>query len=106
MKRAARLFLLLSSGIMLPSALMAQTAASGAESEPFFSGSFSGNVGLTTDYMFRGISQTDESPAIQGGFTYKQEMDPPLICMQGCGARMLITTIMMSHPLRLITLAA
>lgn len=29
---------------------------------------FSGNVGLTTDYAFRGISQTDENPAIQGGF--------------------------------------
>jgi uncharacterized protein (TIGR02001 family) len=28
----------------------------------------SGNVALTTDYAFRGISQTDESPAIQGGF--------------------------------------
>ena len=28
----------------------------------------SGNVALTTDYKFRGISQSDESPAIQGGF--------------------------------------
>jgi uncharacterized protein (TIGR02001 family) len=28
----------------------------------------SGNVALTSDYKFRGISQTDESPAIQGGF--------------------------------------
>jgi len=27
----------------------------------------SGNVTLTTDYVFRGISQTDESPALQGG---------------------------------------
>ncbi len=27
----------------------------------------SGNVALTTDYTFRGVSQTDESPAIQGG---------------------------------------
>lgn len=27
----------------------------------------SANVALTTDYVFRGISQTDESPAIQGG---------------------------------------
>ena len=26
-----------------------------------------GNVALTTDYTFRGVSQTDESPAIQGG---------------------------------------
>ena len=28
----------------------------------------SGNVALTTDYRFRGISQSDEEPAIQGGF--------------------------------------
>tara|TARA_R110002110_G_C13470513_1_gene720861 strand:- start:101239 stop:101961 length:723 start_codon:yes stop_codon:yes gene_type:complete len=28
----------------------------------------SGNVALTSDYKFRGISQSDESPAIQGGF--------------------------------------
>ena len=30
----------------------------------------SGNVALTTDYIFRGISQSDEHPAIQGGFDY------------------------------------
>ena len=28
----------------------------------------SANVGLTTDYVFRGFSQTDEGPAVQGGF--------------------------------------
>lgn len=28
----------------------------------------SANVGLTTDYVFRGFSQTAEGPAIQGGF--------------------------------------
>ncbi len=28
----------------------------------------SGNVALTSDYTFRGISQTDEDPAVQGGF--------------------------------------
>lgn len=33
----------------------------------------SANVALTTDYIFRGFSQTEEGPAIQGGFdvTYK-----------------------------------
>lgn len=32
------------------------------------------NVALTTDYVWRGISQnTDESPAIQGGFDYAHE---------------------------------
>ncbi len=29
---------------------------------------FSANVALTTDYVFRGVSQTDEEAAIQGGF--------------------------------------
>ncbi len=28
----------------------------------------SGNAGLVTDYVFRGISQSDEGPAVQGGF--------------------------------------
>lgn len=33
-------------------------------------GEFSANVALTSDYVFRGISQSDEGPAIQGGFDY------------------------------------
>ncbi len=33
----------------------------------------SGNVALTTDYRFRGISQTGRDPAIQGGFDYGHE---------------------------------
>jgi uncharacterized protein (TIGR02001 family) len=28
----------------------------------------SANVGLTTDYVFRGVSQTSQGPAVQGGF--------------------------------------
>ncbi len=32
--------------------------------------STSANVALTTDYVFRYISQTDEEPAIQGGFDF------------------------------------
>lgn len=42
--------------------LMATSGMAMAEVE------FSGNVGLTTDYVYRGISQTDSGPAIQGGF--------------------------------------
>lgn len=37
------------------------------------SAEISGNVALTTDYKFRGISQSDESPAIQGGFDYEHD---------------------------------
>lgn len=33
-------------------------------------GEFSANVALTSDYVFRGIIQTDEGPAIQGGVDY------------------------------------
>ena len=29
-----------------------------------------GNISLVSDYRFRGISQTFEKPAIQGGFDY------------------------------------
>lgn len=34
---------------------------------------FSANVSLTTDYMYRGISQSNEQPAISGGFDYGHE---------------------------------
>lgn len=30
----------------------------------------SGNLDLTSNYIFRGISQTQDKPAVQGGFTY------------------------------------
>lgn len=35
--------------------------------------SFSANVALTTEYMYRGISQTDGAPAVQGGFDYSYD---------------------------------
>lgn len=34
---------------------------------------FSGNVALTTNYVFRGISQNDNAMAIQGGFDYAHD---------------------------------
>ncbi|TXJ06272.1 MAG: hypothetical protein E6Q25_09630 [Acinetobacter sp.] len=34
---------------------------------------FSGNVALTSDYRYRGITQTNNDPAVQGGFSLKQE---------------------------------
>jgi len=36
--------------------------------------SFSGNVALTSDYVFRGISQSDSDIAIQGGFDYGNQI--------------------------------
>jgi len=35
--------------------------------------SFSGNFTISTDYMFRGISQTQNKPAVQGGLDYAHE---------------------------------
>ena len=54
----------------LPRSLLVMTLAPAAamaqeEPPPY---SISANVAITTDYTFRGISQTDESAAIQGGF--------------------------------------
>jgi uncharacterized protein (TIGR02001 family) len=34
---------------------------------------FTANVGLVSDYAYRGWSQTDERPALQGGFDYAHE---------------------------------
>ena len=34
---------------------------------------FTANVGLVSDYAYRGYSQTDERPALQGGFDYAHE---------------------------------
>lgn len=33
-------------------------------------GTFTANVALTSDYVFRGISQSNEDPAVQGGFDW------------------------------------
>jgi len=43
---------------------LAQTAA------PVSPHSFSGNITLASDYVFRGISQTQHQPALQGGLDY------------------------------------
>lgn len=51
----------LAAGVLLPAA-----AASGNE----MPGELSANVALTTNYVFRGVTQTDDGPAIQGGFDY------------------------------------
>jgi uncharacterized protein (TIGR02001 family) len=47
---------------LAPAAAFAQAAAP----EPDWT--FTGNVGLYSQYVFRGISQTNEKPALQGGF--------------------------------------
>jgi uncharacterized protein (TIGR02001 family) len=49
------------------SALITLTSTAMAEDS---SHEFSANVALTTNYMYRGISQSDEQPAISGGFDW------------------------------------
>jgi len=45
--------------------LMAGATAASAE--------ISANVAMTTDYVWRGVSQTNEDPAIQGGFDFAHD---------------------------------
>lgn len=45
----------------------AAPAAAPAETPPY---TFTGNMTLATEYIFRGIAQTDHKPAIQGGFDF------------------------------------
>lgn len=55
----------------LPQAAVAQTAAPAAAPAVAASPhSFTGNVGLVSDYVYRGISQSAHKPAIQGGVDY------------------------------------
>lgn len=39
-------------------------------------GSFEATVGFTTDYLFRGVSQTDDGPAVQGSLTWLHDAGP------------------------------
>ncbi len=56
-------------GFLMLAALAAPGAALAADT-PTSPHSFSANVGITTDYIFRGISQTSGNPAVQGGIDY------------------------------------
>jgi uncharacterized protein (TIGR02001 family) len=50
--------------VVLPGAALA------ADAEPKSPHSLTGNVGLFSDYSYRGLSQTNEKPALQGGLDY------------------------------------
>ena len=55
------------SALMLAGMVSAPAVVMAAETSPH---TVTGNVGFASDYRFRGISQTYEDPAIQGGFDY------------------------------------
>jgi len=60
---------------LVASAALAQTPAPAAPAAPAAAApapepdfTFASNIGLYSQYVFRGVSQTDEKPAVQGGF--------------------------------------
>lgn len=58
---------------LLAGTAFAATPAFADEAEAPSAITISGNVALTSDYRFRGISQADAKPAIQGGLTVTHE---------------------------------
>lgn len=52
--------------------------AAAAQDKPPIPGTLSANVALTSEYYFRGISQTDDAPALQGGLDYEVEIAKPV----------------------------
>ena len=60
---------LASAALAAPSLAQAQAPAPAAD-KPASPHTFTGNVGLFSDYRFRGITQTFGKPALQGGFDY------------------------------------
>ncbi len=61
--------------VAVPSIAMADdapapAAAPAAPAAPASPHSFTGNIGLFSQYIFRGLTQTNEKPAVQGGFDY------------------------------------
>jgi uncharacterized protein (TIGR02001 family) len=59
----------------IPAAMMAILAlpAAAQDEEPPKAVTVSGSVGLVSDYRFRGVSQSDENLAVQGGITVAHE---------------------------------
>lgn len=51
-------------------ATVCAASAFAQEAAPAPEHTFTANVGIVSDYLFRGISQTDGNPAIQGGVDY------------------------------------
>jgi uncharacterized protein (TIGR02001 family) len=68
--------LLISSICLMPLAASAEDKENGAVYD-FFANP-SGTVAVTSDYVFRGITQSDESPALQGAINFGQATGPYL----------------------------
>jgi len=72
--------------LAVPLAVTASPSQAAEEETSLIPGEFSANVALTTDYRFRGISQTDENPAVQGGFDYSVTVADPVALYAGIWA--------------------
>lgn len=57
----------ITAGVLMALGLAAAHAPAMAEESPY---TLSANIGLTSDYVFRGVSQTQNQPALQGGFDF------------------------------------
>jgi len=59
--------------LFLGSGASAQTAAPAPEAKPADPYTLTANVGIFSQYIFRGLTQTDAKPAFQGGFDFAHE---------------------------------
>ena len=66
--RKSLLSLAVLSALSIPTAVFAEAAAAPAAAAPAYTIGY--NVGLYSQYVFRGLTQTSEKPAIQGGVDY------------------------------------
>src|SRR3977135_1191 len=57
-------------GVLFAGSALAQTPAPAAAPAPTPEHTFTANVGLFSEYIFRGIGQTAGRAAVQGGFAY------------------------------------
>jgi uncharacterized protein (TIGR02001 family) len=57
--------------------MLATAAAAALSATAHAESTVSGNVALTSDYVFRGVSQTADEIAIQGGFDYTNDSSLP-----------------------------
>ena len=73
MSKKAMLAATLAAALIAPGVVFAADAPAAAEESPH---TFTANVGLYSQYIFRGLSQTNHRPAIQGGFDYAYNFGP------------------------------
>lgn len=61
--------LIIAGVVALPASVLFTSTAIAADA-PAAASPVTGNFGLTTDYIFRGVTQSQHKPAVQGGFDY------------------------------------